>query len=96
VRELENAMHRAFFAADGTPPDAAPAAADSGTSEFSGGLRVARNQLVREFEARYLVWLMGETHGNVSAAARRALTARRQLGRLLRRYGIDRARFREV
>jgi hypothetical protein len=39
---------------------------------------------------------MGETHGNVSAAARRALTARRQIGRLLRRHGIDRERFRDA
>jgi DNA-binding NtrC family response regulator len=97
VRELENAMHRAFFAAQACapePPADAPAAGqDGGAAEFSGGLRAARNQLVRDFEHRYLVWLMGETRGNVSAAARRAMTARRQLGRLLRRHGIDRESF---
>jgi DNA-binding NtrC family response regulator len=96
VRELENAMHRAFFAGQGgeAPPDAPASGSDGGTSEFSGGLRAARSELVRDFEHRYLTWLMGETRGNVSAAARRARTARRQIGRLLRRHGIDRESFR--
>jgi DNA-binding NtrC family response regulator len=102
VRELENAMHRTFFVAQ---ESAAYRSVDQlfvGSSgnivltaaQFSGGLRAARDQLVRNFEHRYLTWLMGETHGNVSAAARRAMTARRQLGRLLRRHGIDRTSFR--
>jgi DNA-binding NtrC family response regulator len=98
VRELENAMHRAFFAAeaDRVRPDAPATARGSCAFEFTGGLRAARDQLVRDFEHRYLTWLMGETRGNVSAAARRAMTARRQLGRLLRRYGIDRASFSDM
>jgi DNA-binding NtrC family response regulator len=98
VRELENAMHRAFFAAhaDGAPPEAPATGSQGPATEFSGGLRAARSELVRDFEHRYLTWLMGETRGNVSAAARRAMTARRQLGRLLRRHGIDRASFRDA
>jgi DNA-binding NtrC family response regulator len=44
---------------------------------------------MRGFDERYLRWLLGETRGNVSAAARRARTERRHLGRLIRRIGID-------
>jgi DNA-binding NtrC family response regulator len=103
VRELENVMHRTFFAAQESAACQLidQSCAGSGNialtaTQFSGGLRAARDQLVRDFELRYLTWLMGETHGNVSAAARRAMTARRQLGRLLRRHGIDRASFRDA
>jgi DNA-binding NtrC family response regulator len=104
VRELENAMHRAFFMAppglacepSDTPGAAASANIATAAVQFADGLRVARERLVRDFEHRYLIWLMGETHGNVSAAARRAMTARRQLGRLLRRHGINRESFREA
>jgi two-component system, NtrC family, response regulator GlrR len=103
VRELENVMHRAFFAAPegeacrlADPSFAGGDSTASTAAPFTAGLRAARAQLVREFELRYLIWLMGETRGNVSAAARRAMTARRQLGRLLRRHGIDRERFRDA
>jgi DNA-binding NtrC family response regulator len=100
VRELENAIHRAFmFAVDGVLREPAgpraEEAAKPAANDFTLGLRASRARLVKEFEQRYLTWLMGESHGNVSAAARRAMIARRQLGRLLHRHGIDRERFRD-
>jgi DNA-binding NtrC family response regulator len=104
VRELENAMHRAFFVAQQSPSGASAenlpvpgaSAAGIGSPQYTDGLRVARDRLVRDFERRYLTWLMAETRGNVSAASRKAMTARRQLGRLLRRHGIDRESFRDA
>jgi DNA-binding NtrC family response regulator len=109
VRELENAMHRAvLLGGDGVfhfPPRieaacprtaATPAAvsAASAPSEFLGSLSEARRRQMRGFDERYLRWLLGETRGNVSAAARRARTERRHLGRLIRRIGIDPNAFR--
>jgi len=104
VRELENAMHRAvLLGGDGVlklPPRieaacaqtaAAPAAA---AIEFVGSLREVRRRQMHGFEERYLRWLLGETRGNISAAARRARTERRHLGRLIRRIGIDPNAFR--
>jgi DNA-binding NtrC family response regulator len=99
VRELENAMHRAFFVAEqGAPAQNSHAVGGTASSspQYGDGLRAARDRLVRDFERRYLTWLMAETRGNVSAASRKAMTARRQLGRLLRRHGIDRGSFRDA
>jgi DNA-binding NtrC family response regulator len=102
VRELENAIHRALLLASdgvvrcGDEGVGATAAGSIGAGDFSGGLRAARERITRDFDRRYLTWLMTETRGNVSAAARRAGTERRHLGRLLQRYSIDKDSFRSL
>jgi two-component system response regulator GlrR len=94
VRELENVMLRALL----TECDVVrtlplgtcrQSTASSAADDFSGGLKVARARRTRAFEQGYLAWLLRQTAGNVSAAARVAGTERRHLGRLIARHGID-------
>ena len=101
VRELENIVHRALLlAVNGAircpdRPDGGEAAS-GGAPDFTGGLKAARERLKRDFDKRYLTWVMERARGNVTAAARHAGTERRQLGRLLQRYGIDKEAFRNM
>ena len=53
----------------------------------------AKSQMIARFEKRYLSKLMAATHGNVTIAAKRAGKERRALGKLLKKYGIDRLEF---
>lgn len=103
VRELENAMHRAvLLARNGVV--CGPLSLGIGTAavpplppeEFLGSLKAERARRTRDFERRYLVWLLVKTCGNVSAAARASGTERRHLGRLIRRHGIDPVTFRSA
>jgi two-component system response regulator GlrR len=107
VRELENVLHRAVLLAehDGitTPLDlgrhgkgCTGTGARLPAQEFSGGLMTARRRITVDFERRYILWVLAQTGGNVSAAARHALTERRHFGRLIRRHGIDATEFRTV
>jgi transcriptional regulator with GAF, ATPase, and Fis domain len=50
--------------------------------------------LVREFERLAVLRFLRESRGNVSAAAKRARTTRRNFHRLLLKYGVDPAGFR--
>jgi DNA-binding NtrC family response regulator len=52
-----------------------------------------KSQFIAEFEKRYLSWLMSETNGNVTHAAQRVGKERRALGKLLKKYNIDKTRF---
>jgi DNA-binding protein Fis len=45
------------------------------------------------FERQYLVQLMSDWRGNVSRAARAAGKERRDLGKLLKRHGLDPRQF---
>jgi DNA-binding NtrC family response regulator len=99
VRELENVMHRATILSDGSPlhdlpigvADAIRQAApeEGGPNAYDGGLKAARGRCLEGFERRYLQWLLSETGGNVSAAARAAGAERRHLGRMIRRLGLE-------
>ena len=104
VRELENAMHRAvILAVAGKVASlplgtlAAATAAPAPAAEpvhFGLGLKEARAREVEKFERRYLGWLLGQTQGNIAAAARRAGTERRNLGRIIKRLGVAAADYR--
>jgi two-component system response regulator GlrR len=108
VRELENTMHRAtILAKDGRLPekqlgipknarghDLLASPKTSLAAEFAGGLKLARARELKRFERRYLEWVLGQTGGNVSAAARIAGTERRHLGRIILRSGLSPATFR--
>ncbi len=61
---------------------------------FEVGFQEAKAQVIERFERRYLNWLMTESEGNVTLAASRAGKERRSLGRLLKKHGIRKSRFR--
>jgi DNA-binding NtrC family response regulator len=98
VRELENTMLRAAHLRQGPQIEVAdlgltagaatePAAADE-------SFQHSKRRALAAFEVAYLVRLMACHHGNVSRAAAAAGKERRDLGRLLRKHGIDAAAFR--
>ncbi len=97
VRELENVVHRAFVVAPGPtiePRHVLPSEegdgepVNHGRRAFDEGFSAAKARVVARFEKRYLRWLMRETGGNVTRAARRAGKERRSLGKLLKKHGI--------
>jgi len=97
VRELENVVHRAFVLSEGPSLELrhfvqteGGGAADRGgeAGAFAGSFADAKARLVERFERQYLTWVMRETGGNVTAAARRAGKERRSLGKLLKKHGI--------
>ena len=96
VRELENWVHRAFLLAEGrsidhrqmldwqsvsSPDDMAEGALDP--------FNLAKQQALAQFEKAYLHRVLTLTRGNISRAAQLAQKERRNLGRLIKKYGID-------
>ena len=55
--------------------------------------REAKSRIVRQFEEEYLRRLLRKSAGNVTEAARLAGKERRALGKLLKKYGIDKNEF---
>jgi DNA-binding NtrC family response regulator len=99
VRELENMIHRAFLLAEG--PAIKIKEIEPSTKERRKNLLDRRQKLfwdcnfneakarvISQFERRYLGWLIKETHGNVTMAAKRAGKERRALGKLLKKHAI--------
>ncbi|MEO8007719.1 MAG: sigma-54 dependent transcriptional regulator [Betaproteobacteria bacterium] len=105
VRELENLVHRALLMAEGSlihlfddAPAAASATASSSPALVIGlpaelSFRRAKALVVAQFEREFVTRALCESGGNVSAAARMIGKERRAFGRLLSKYGIDRANF---
>lgn len=108
VRQLENLVLRACLHADGTAislddvellePGMRARGAPLGVAEAAPdhpvNFKQAKRRAMAAFERAYLTDVMRRTHGNVSAAARLCGTERRQLGKLLKKHGIDRAPYR--
>jgi DNA-binding NtrC family response regulator len=92
IRELENVVQRGFLFSEGKkpisidPPQglAETRLPDAPTLDF----RQAKTQAIAKFEYGFLANLIGQTKGNVTAAARISGTERRYLGRLLKKYRI--------
>ena len=66
----------------------------TGAHSPDGSFSAAKMQAIRKFERDYLIQLMRQTDGNISAAARLSGTERRQLGKLLTKHGIGTGQFR--
>lgn len=108
VRELENAVLRAYLGAEGavigasvlealvTPASVAPTSAAASVALNDANLPYvcAKQNAVSAFERSYLLGLMTRAAGNISAAARLSGTERRQLGKLLKKHGIETNAFR--
>ncbi|MGH8080882.1 MAG: sigma-54 interaction domain-containing protein [Lysobacter sp.] len=59
-------------------------------TDACSGFAAAKQQAIEAFERTYLIALMQRADGNVSRAAALSGTERRQLGKMLKRHGIDR------
>ena len=105
VRELRNLIERSVVMADEemmarTTPLPGPIGADGEPTEGDEVLRfpvdagvpfkIAKRQMVAEFERRYLRQLLEAHKGNVSAAARAAGLDRMTVHKMLNRSGIER------
>jgi DNA-binding NtrC family response regulator len=103
VRELESVALRACLRAEGTSVDIGPAeltAQEQGpanpstfgrraTDTVDSNFGTAKSHVVARFEREYLTDLIRRANGNVSEAARLSGTERRQLGKMLKKHGIE-------
>jgi len=92
VRELRNAVERAILLPhhpnSGFEPP--PKSADTFASiDLDIPFKVAKQQLVDEFDRRYLEALLEAHDGNISAAARAAGIERMSIYKMIRRLGLD-------
>jgi DNA-binding NtrC family response regulator len=105
VRELANTMLRAAVACRGrsitpehlgvplhAPMSTMPATFSGAT--LSGAFSVLKRETIHAFERRYLTDLITQYRGNVTHAARTAGKDRRELGKLLKKHGLDPRAFR--
>ncbi len=101
VRELENLIHREFLLSDGeeilfealAEQDTDLGSVSQRTDNFlSCRFGEAKRLVIEGFERQYLIELMCQFNGNVTQAAKYAGKERRALGKLLKKYGIDRYR----
>ncbi len=101
VRELENHVHRAVVMSDAAeltiqaverdrPPTPALAPVGEALLPKFGS---AKAQAIAEFERAYLHEALRRSGGNVSLAARIAGKERSRLGKLVRKYGLERLDF---
>jgi transcriptional regulator with GAF, ATPase, and Fis domain len=101
LRELENIIERAVVLARdrSVAPEHLPLhlqAPGELPISVDDGLGAGKERLIREFERQAVLRFLGETRGNVSAAAKKARITRRNFHRLLLRHKIDPAKFRGV
>jgi len=103
VRELENVIQREFILASGERVIQISAVDGKLGSEHSIDCRVsgdeafkaAKARAVAQFEKTYIVALLSRTAGNISLASRLSGKDRSDIGKLLRKYGLDRRQFTE-
>jgi transcriptional regulator with PAS, ATPase and Fis domain len=99
LRELENIIERAVVLTRdrSIAPDHLPLhLQESGELRMSvdDGLVTGKDRLVKEFERQAVLRFLGDTRGNVSAAAKKARITRRNFHRLLTKHKIDPDQFR--
>jgi len=97
IRELENWVYRELLLAD-DPEIRIGLVNPSQPGQYSGVIESldycqAKAKAVESFEVKFLTTLMEKAKGNVTAAAKMAGTERRHLGRLLKKYGIDKEQY---
>ena len=70
---------------------------DRRTFNYQGkDFKQAKKEAVEAFESHYLTWLMNEVGGSVTLAATKAGKERSALGKLLKKYNIDKTLFRNA
>jgi DNA-binding NtrC family response regulator len=93
VRELSNAIHRAFVYAEADqiqPFHIVGPGSDDTSAGQRDSFREARARAIAAFEREYLIATLRQHSGNITQAARYAGKDRRVFGRLVKRYKIDR------
>ena len=103
VRELENLIHREFLMTDGPMlylnclAPAGQRLKDAGDAALSrlteSRFQEAKACAIAHFERTYIVELLSRTHGNISQAARISGKERSRLGKLVKKYGLERTAF---
>jgi DNA-binding NtrC family response regulator len=99
VRELENWIHRELLLTEDEEirsridqTSCVGAGCDRDPLADLEDFRTAKERALAEFESTYAARVLAEAGGNVTIAARIAGKERRSFGRLLKKYGIDKAR----
>jgi DNA-binding NtrC family response regulator len=101
VRELENLVHREFLLNDG-PAIHLLCLASQGCRETRNAalsqltesrFQEAKASAIASFERAYIVELLSRTHGNISQAARMCGKERSHLGKMVKKYGLERVSF---
>ncbi len=98
VRELENLMHREFLMSDGEvvylrslpAPPACNAGEIAEAPMTAYRFQDAKASAIARFERDYICELLSRTHGNISQAARISGKERSRLGKLVKKYGLER------
>jgi DNA-binding NtrC family response regulator len=102
VRELENLLHREFLMTDGpaihlpslaSPGARAPAEDAAAPRLTESSFQDAKASAIAHFERAYIVELLVRTQGNISQAARISGKERSRLGKMVKKYGLERAAF---
>ena len=98
IRELEHVLERAVILASGEavlpedlPPQIHPAENNFQAPQtflLNLPFKEAKDQLIEDFERRYIEDVLQKYHGNVSRAAEHSGIDRRSLHRLLAKYGL--------
>jgi len=97
VRELRNVLERAIYMAQAmgsteigvvTLPTGNAASDAAFHFEPDKSYRETRAKYDAEFEKRYVKWLLGRHHGNISAAAREAKMDRKHLHDMAKKHGL--------
>jgi len=94
---LENLVHRSLLLNDGASvsfPNVAEAAGAAPPDPSSvPSFNEAKARAIAHFERTYVIELMRRTKGNVSMAARLCGKERSRLGKLMKKYGLERVAF---
>jgi DNA-binding NtrC family response regulator len=96
VRELEHRVHRGLLLSKGPAINLGltrPAGADMSHAPGERSFAQAKAHAIAEFERRYVRELLAEAKGNMSLAARLAGKERSRFGKLVKKYGLQRAAF---
>jgi len=102
VRELENTIQGLTALVTGDtieerhlPASKADARQDFDLPDMTSPYKPLKEHLLEQFTTAYVTQLLARTQGNVSLAAQQSRIKRQSLQKILKRYGIDPAQFRE-
>ena len=91
VRELRNSVERAVLSPKRAWIDTpARSTTEAGEVDIAVPFKVAKQQLIDDFDRQYLTALLAAHDGNLAAAARAAGIERMTIYKLMRRLGLDR------